>query len=76
MEAKNPNEIIKKALANNEPVFVLRAKDKHSVCAMWSYLEACAHNGASQEHCLGVAFAIRDFQEWQKANLQLVKTPD
>ena len=44
-----------------EPIFILRAKDKHAAAAIWSYLSRCEN----PEHQCAVFKRYEEFLEWQ-----------
>lgn len=74
---KNPFNILEKATARNEPVFVLRAQDLLSMCALSAYVNAAAVNGEiSSEQYEELSTIYNQFQDWQDNNSNLVKIPD
>lgn len=63
-------------LGEDEPVFIIRAKDKASIPALLGYAEAAYHAGASAEFVQDVIASVRRFEAWQEKNGDIVKTPD
>lgn len=55
-------------IADNEPVFVIRAQDKLAVPAMLRYRELCVEAGSPQRHIDRVSEAIMQVQNWQAEN--------
>lgn len=55
-------------IPREEPVFVLRAKDRTSAQAIQLYRHACFAAGASPEHLEGVDDAVKDFLFWQESH--------
>ncbi len=60
------------AIPDDEPVFILRAKDTNSYLALDNYLQLC-ENGEQQK---SIDALIDIFDKWQKANPDKVKEPD
>ena len=59
-------------IPEDEPVFILRAKDAHASFVLqdyWGYCEDPIHDDA-------VNVQIEKFEKWQKANQDKVKEPD
>ncbi len=69
--------IVQECLHDNEPFFVLRAKDIFSVMGVHNYLKLVEEYGpvdyAYQEGVSGVA---RDMREWQTSHPDRIKYPD
>lgn len=63
-------------IPDDEPVFVIRAKDEVSVQTLNQYADNATRNGSPSEHHASVRRRAAEFQEWQDANPDLVKTPD
>lgn len=60
----------------DEPVFILRARDRTSVLALTMYLQGALGNGAGHQVAVGMQEEIRRFRTWQAENPELVKIPD
>jgi hypothetical protein len=59
-------------IPDDEPVFILRARDIHAVTAMIAYAEVCKN----QSQQIEVYNRIDEFQEWQINNQGKLKEPD
>lgn len=59
-------------IPEDEPVFLLRAKDRHSFMALVAYMARCK----GERHCEKLTKIARSFLQWQGANPDLVKEPD
>jgi hypothetical protein len=66
----------RKDIPDDEPVFVIRARDVTAVPAIRAYAQACAGAGAAPAHLDGVHAAARAAYAWQQENPGLVKLPD
>lgn len=60
----------------DEPVFLLRARDKTAVLALVTYQQSAKANGAGPMIEVMMNETIIRFREWQKAHPDLVKAPD
>lgn len=60
----------------DEPVFVLRARDKLSVQAIAHYMQLAEEAGSPERHVAMAAGTATVFQEWQDAHPDQVRTPD
>lgn len=57
---------MERAKANdNEPVFMLRARDVYSGHALVAYLEACRNGGCSSEHIKEIEECVDMFARWK-----------
>ncbi len=75
-QEKSAESVLKSARENDEPVFVLRAKDELSKETLLEYLALCMENSCSEEHCLGIVKIIKQFETWQADYFIQVKLPD
>ena len=73
---KTAESVLKSARENNEPILVLRAKDKASLRALTKYLHQCKSMKCDKEHIEGVGQIIEDFKIFRKENPEQMKTPD
>ena len=73
---KTAESVLIRARENNEPVLVLRAKDKCAVKAIQAYEEECKRVGCNDAHLAGVHDILTDFALWRANNLEQVKKPD
>lgn len=75
--SKSAHEIVDKAFANGEPVFVIRAKDFFAVQVLGFYLECIERQGPNnpefEEDIVKIQNAMR---QWQRDNLGKVRYPD
>lgn len=75
--SKSAEEILHKAALQDEPVFVIRAKDFFAVQVINFYLELIEKFGPSnlsfQESVWEV---LNDIREWQSNNMDQVRYPD
>lgn len=74
--SKTAESVLKSARENNEPVFVLRAKDWCSINAIYEYLEFCRAKGCDIDFRNEILNIIEDFEKWQEENKLQVKKPD
>lgn len=66
-----------KTQATGEPTFTVRAQDRHSVAALRAYRNAVEEdNNVSDEFCREIDRFVSEFEEWQAANPDKVKSPD
>jgi len=66
--------IFQEANANGEPVFVIRAKDRHAPAAILAYGVIASDSG--DEFCDALDDLVLEVERWQAAHPDLVKTPD
>lgn len=71
---KNPYTILKNCIEDEEPVFVLRGKDKFALQAIQAYHEAVNNGGATDDFVNEIAQIKMDFEAF--ANESIVKIPD
>lgn len=62
------------SIPDDEPVFVIRARDSLAVRTLQEYYDLADDDDCSEEFCDAVDAATAVFVEWQKANY--VKQPD
>ena len=55
-------------IPHNEPVFLLRAKDKTAVSTLTAYASLCEESGSSPDQVAAVHRAIAAFMDWQAGN--------
>ena len=67
--------MLQSAKENNEPIFIIRAKDKHSTMLLETYLEECEF-GSPKNHIEEIKEILSDFKKWQKENPDKIKIPD
>lgn len=60
----------------NEPVFLLRARDVTSCGTLTEYRAQCVAYCAPSEHLAALDEVIRAFMRWQDGHPELVKVPD
>jgi hypothetical protein len=63
-------------LGDDEPVFVLRARDVVLPGLLGKYEEDCASYGCDESHLRAIRRAQAAVIDWQDAHSELVKTPD
>ena len=73
---KTAESVLISARENNEPILVLRAKDKASVKAIQAYQEECRRIGCDDSHVEGIQDILTDFALWRANNMEQVKKPD
>jgi len=73
---KTAESVLMSARENNEPVLVLRAKDKCSVMAIKAYYTACISLGCDQLHLEGINDIFEDFKNWRNNHSDQVRNPD
>ena len=61
-----------KSIPIDEPVFLIRARDKHSFSVLADYMCKCS----DPDHKDAIFQASIKFNDWQRANRDLVKEPD
>lgn len=72
---KDPRNILEKALARNEPVFVIRAQDSFSQAILSAYYHLAIL--LSDDKFIDELEEIREaFIEWQEENRDKLKLPD
>lgn len=59
-----------------EPVFILRARDNHSLAAIAFYAEVCRDSGSPDDHIAGVSAAAAEMRAWRALRPDLCKNPD
>lgn len=74
--SKSAHRMIDKAFANDEPVFVIRAKDIHSTRALAAYLQSLRGGGSPPETLEDVERIFRAFRTWQTDHSEQVRYPD
>ena len=73
---KTAESVLKSARENNEPVLVLRAKDRASLSGLRKYLFQCKSMRCNKEHISGVNAILNDFKDWRNENPDKIKIPD
>jgi len=64
------------AIPDDEPVFILRAKDRAALGTLRNYLENSRTVGASEEHLHIVQGRINDFDKFRSDHQDRVTIPD
>lgn len=74
---KTAKEIIEKARDNNEPIFIVRAKDYYSLVAVQSYDIAIQRDCVlSNDFKDEIHQICEDFVNWRFENKEQVRKPD
>jgi len=73
---KTAESVLISARENNEPILVLRAKDKCSVKAIQAYQAECRRIECDESHISGIQGILEDFALWRANNMEQVKKPD
>lgn len=60
----------------DEPIFVIRGKDKAALRTIIYYYDAAITEGAGDEHLENVTKAITEFRMFAEENPQRIKIPD
>lgn len=60
----------------DEPLFVVRAKDKTAPETIEAHIELARGLGASEQYINATRARVNEFRDWQNANEELVKGPD
>lgn len=65
-------------LGEDEPIFILRARDMYAAEAIRAYAEICqeAEPPTQPRHLAAIENARARFEKWQEQNPELVKQPD
>lgn len=63
-------------IGEDEPVFVLRARDGNALDLLDAYAELCNASGSPPAHLATILNSRSRFEAWQTANPELVKNPD
>lgn len=66
------NRKTRQQIPDDEPIFILRAKDAVAITALLAYEHACTN----AEHRQAVTHRIYDFKRFQRAHPEEVKEPD
>lgn len=74
--AKSAREIIEKAFANNEPVFVIRAKDIHAMDALALYAQQVKLGGSPKSYGEDISRIVGEFAVWRLQHSDQVRYPD
>jgi hypothetical protein len=73
---KKDEKILADATKGQIPVFVIIAKDAISIEALRAYRDICVSEGCPVEHIAGIQSRIKEFEDWQANNMELVSQPD
>lgn len=65
-----------KPIPDDEPLFLLRAKDIRALYALVGYKTACKIGGCDTSHLDGIDRAIAQFQKFRAFNPERIKNPD
>lgn len=71
---KDQGRIVKQCLANDEPVFAIRGKDKCAIPALKRYYLTCVNAGCSTDFLNEIMEVIDEFTEFQST--EETKIPD
>jgi hypothetical protein len=63
-------------IGEDEPVFVLQARDATSLKLLDAYADICNASGSPPAHLATILNSRQRFSAWQDANPELVKNPD
>lgn len=63
-------------IGDDEPVFVLRARDAMAIPVLDAYAQLCSAHGSPSEHLQSVLQTHNAFRDWQDAHPGDVKQPD
>jgi hypothetical protein len=63
-------------IPDDEPVIVIRARDRNACPVISAYHDLCERNGSPQFHLDLIEQTYTRFADWQEANPELVRTPD
>ena len=69
------NKISGVDVPEDEPLFLLRARDVHAIWGLWGYVRACHDGGAPLDHVAAVEHAIALFQEFRRNYPEKLKQP-
>ncbi len=61
-----------KPIPDDEPIFILRAKDRQAVYALRAYLILCENDA----QCEAIHRRIQQFENWAKEHPDRIKEPD
>lgn len=73
---KDPKQILEKALAKNEPVFVMRAQDILSIVGLSAYIATASTHDMSSQQYEELLKLFEEFEEWWENNPENMKLPD
>jgi hypothetical protein len=76
MVTKSARDIVDRALAADEPVFVIRARDVCAMPALAAYLRQVQVGTSPPELVDSIEKIFKAFRSWQQENSRLVKFPD
>ena len=76
LNVKQMQDILHKILGTDEPLFIIRGKDKLSAQIVSSYMEFAGHMGCLDDFVNKVASEAELFSQWQAANPHKVRMPD
>lgn len=63
-------------IPDDEPIFIIRAKDKSAPQAIMQYAETAITNGSPSSHAAECRLVAGGMREWQQRNPDLVKAGD
>jgi len=63
-------------IPDDEPVFVLRAKDSVALAAVTMYREMCMLIGCTVAHTDAIQQLLTDFEDWRAAHENQIGFPD
>lgn len=63
-------------IPDDEPIFIIRAKDRSAPQAIMQYAETSIINGSPSEHAASCRQIAGDFRSWQEENQDVVKPGD
>lgn len=76
IDVKDIQKMIESAQENNEPVFLLRAKDVAAVVAIRAYLDELELLDADDDHIADIMRIKDEFWDFRNNNRKLLKIPD
>ncbi len=62
-------------IPEDEPLFLLRARDNNALSMLYAYLEICTHAGCNDLHAAGIRQVISEFERFQSDHPERMKEP-
>jgi len=76
MKGRIYNQQSDEVIPDDEPCFIIRARDKKALVTLKAYFLFCAEEGGDPTHLKAISNRIEEFEKFEKENPERMKEPD